>query len=93
MLFPLAYGGFFVGLTLKYFEQAGRWLVIPAFLVIPIDICENLIQLLALTGTEDLLDIKAMLTPIKFMLFNVSATIATLSLAIGMWRRIAWLRK
>lgn len=93
MLFPLAYGGFFVGLTLKYFEQAGIWLVIPAVLVIPIDICENLIQLLALTGTEDLLHIKAMLTPIKFMLFNVSATIATLSLAIGIWRRIAWLRK
>ena len=87
MLFPLAYGGFFVGLTLKYFEQAGIWLAIPAFLVIPTDICENLIQLLALTGTEDLLHTKAMLTPIKFMLFNVSATIAALSLSIGIWRR------
>ena len=87
MLFPLAFGGFFVGVTLKYFEQVGIWLAIPAFLVIPTDICENLIQLLALTGTEDLLQIKAILTPIKFMLFDISATIAALSLSIGIWRR------
>ena len=87
MLFPLAFGGFFVGVTLKYFEQVGIWLAIPAFLVIPTDICENLIQLLALTGTEDLLQIKAILTPIKFMLFYISATIAALSLSIGIWRR------
>ena len=87
MLFPLAFGGFFVGVTLKYFEQVGIWLAIPAFLVIPTDICENLIQLLALTGTEDLLQIKAILTPIKFMLVNISATIAALSLSIGIWRR------
>ena len=87
MLFPIAYGGFFVGVTLKYFEQVGIWLAIPAFLVIPTDICENLIQLLALTGTEGLLQIKAILTPIKFMLFNISATIAALSLSIGIWRR------
>ncbi len=87
MLFPLAYGGFFLGLTLKNFKHVGIWLAIPAFLVIPTDICENLIQLLALTGTEDLLQIKAILTPIKFMLVNISATIAALSLSIGMWRR------
>ena len=87
MLFPIAYGGFFVGVTLKYFEQVGIWLAIPAFLVIPTDICENLIQLLALTGTEGLLQIKAILTPIKFMLFYISATIAALSLSIGIWRR------
>ena len=87
MIFPLAYGGFFAGLTLKNFKQMGAWLAIPAFLVIPTDICENLIQLLALTGTEDLLQIKAILTPIKFMLFNISATITALSLSIGIWRR------
>ena len=87
MLFPLAYGGFFLGLTLKNFKHVGIWLAIPAFLVIPTDICENLIQLLALTGTEDLLQIKAILTPIKFMLVNISATIAALSLSIGIWRR------
>ena len=87
MIFPLAYGGLFVGLTLKNFKQVGMWLAIPAFLVIPTDICENLIQLLALTGTEDLLHIKAILTPIKFMLFYVSGSIAAISLSLGIWRR------
>ena len=86
MIFPLAYGGFFVGLTLKHFKQLGMWLAIPAFLVIPTDICENLIQLLALTGAEDLLHIKAILTPIKFMLFNIAGCIAAVALSLGIWR-------
>ena len=65
MLFPLAYGGFFVGLTLKNFKRGGIWFAMPALLVMPTELCENLIQLLALTGAEDLRHIKALLTPIK----------------------------
>ncbi|MBT5054885.1 MAG: hypothetical protein HOM69_16770 [Gammaproteobacteria bacterium] len=88
MIFPLAYGGFFVGLTLKHFNRGRFWLAMPALLVIPTDIFENLIQLLALTGAEDLLGIKALLTPIKFTLFNVAAGIAAVSLCLGIWRHI-----
>ena len=80
MLFPLAYGGFFAGMVLRNFEKPGVWLAIPAFLVIPIDIAENVIQLIALSGNESLLGAKSLLTPTKFALFNVAAVIAFASL-------------
>ena len=85
---PTRLRGGFVGLTLKNFKRAGIWFAMPALLVIPTDLCENLIQLLALTGTEDLLHIKALLTPIKFRLFKVAASISAMSRCLGLWRRL-----
>ncbi len=88
MLFPLAYGGLFAGLTLRYFQTYGKWLVLPALLVIPVDITENVIQLLALSGSESLLGVKALLTPTKFILFQLSAGLALISVLVAAARRL-----
>ena len=88
MLFPLAYGGLFAGLTLRYFQTYGKWLVLPALLVIPVDITENVIQMLALSGSESLLGIKALLTPTKFILFQLSAGLALTSIIVAAARRL-----
>ncbi len=88
MLFPLAYGGLFAGLTLRYFQTYGKWLVLPALLVIPVDITENIIQLLALSGSESLLGVKALLTPTKFILFQLSAGLALISVLVAAARRL-----
>ena len=76
MIFPFAYGGLFIGLTLRFGGKFGLWLAIPAFLVIPVDLAENTIQLMALTGNDGLLPIKAVLTPLKFVLFPLGGLLA-----------------
>ncbi len=81
MIFPFAYGGLFAGLALRLNGKIGYWLAIPAFLVIPIDLAENTIQLLALSGHDDWLALKAILTPIKFVLFPLAGILALGSLA------------
>ena len=88
MAFPLAYGGLFAGLALRNFKTYGKWLALPALVVIPVDIIENIIQLVALSGSEDLLGVKSLLTPTKFMLFNVAGSISLFSIALAVVRGI-----
>jgi hypothetical protein len=80
--FPLAYGGLFLGLCLRYGGRFSFYLAAPAFLVIPVDLLENAVQFIALLGNEVLLPAKAYLTPAKFLLFYVAALIAIGSLSI-----------
>lgn len=78
--YPLVYGTFFVGLTLRGFGEIGYWwLSIPALLVVPIDLTENIIQIMALSGNESLLREKAVINPIKFFLFYTAVFISLLS--------------
>ncbi len=88
MIFPLIYGGLFIGLIFRNFDKAARWLAIPAFAVIPIDLAENTIQLMALQGNESLLGAKALLTPAKSLSFLVAALIALAGLVIATVRRL-----
>ncbi|PCJ22941.1 MAG: hypothetical protein COA96_12995 [SAR86 cluster bacterium] len=88
MLFPLAYGGLFAGLALKHARRYGVLLAIPAIIVIPVDIVENIIQLLALKGSTGLLTLKSLLTPTKFFLFYTAAVIALGSLIFGMLMKL-----
>lgn len=80
--FPFAYGGLFLGLCLRHAGKYARWLAIPALLVIPVDLLENTVQVIALLGYENLLALKLFLTPLKFLLLYVAALIALSSLCI-----------
>ncbi len=81
-LLPLAYGSFLAGVALEAFGENRKWLSIPAFLAIPIDLSENVIQLFALRGYQALLPVKAVLTPVKFILiFAIAVPIAI----VGLW--------
>lgn len=79
--YPLVYGLFFVGLTLKAFAgKAGSILALAGWLVIPLDLFENLVQVLALWGVADLLMVKNIVTPLKYLVFAVAALIAIVAL-------------
>jgi len=78
LAYPLAYGLFFAGSALCFFGRFGVYLAIPAFLVIPVDLVEGVVQVLGLLGTVDLLDWKAILTPAKFVLFFAGMAITVL---------------
>ena len=73
--YPLAYGGFFIGVALKAFPRAGLLLALPSMLVIPTDLIEGFAQVMLLSGDASYIDIKVAATPIKLMLFVVGLVI------------------
>ena len=69
VIFPLLYGSLFVGAALSYYKSAGKFLAILVFVAVPCDLVEGVVQVLALTDTFDLLDLKIVITPIKMASF------------------------
>lgn len=82
--FPIAAGLLFAGVALRFFPKYGIYLALPGFLAIPTDLFEGVIQILALTDTIDLLNLKAIVTPVKAILL-----LSGLAIAVIAWAR--WL--
>jgi len=80
--YPLAYGMLFAGAALRFFPKYGFYLAILPFTAIPVDLFEGVVQILALTGNADYLDLKAVVTPLKSGLFLFGLLVSV----------IAWLR-
>lgn len=76
VIYPLVYGALFIGVALRFFPKAGVWIALPGLIVIPVDLAEGVVQVLALTDSVDLIDLKAILTPLKTNLFIVALLIA-----------------
>jgi hypothetical protein len=74
--FPISAGLLFGSVALRFFPKYGIYLAIPGFLAIPTDLFEGVIQVLALTNTADLLDLKAIVTPLKAVLLLSGLAIA-----------------
>lgn len=82
--YPLTYGALFAGLALRAFSPS---FAIPAIAVIPTDLTEGLVQILVLLGDDNLLWLKAYITPLKIILFIVAMIIAIGALVIELIRR------
>jgi len=89
-LYPLAYGGFLVGIAARFAKPWRKFAVIPAFATIIADFAENLVQVVALAGSENVLVLKNILTPIKFGGFFLAAILALVLLLIAM---VKWTQK
>ncbi len=87
--YPLTYGPFLAGLALRFFRGAGKWLCLPAFATIFVDLAENTAQAMALKGF-DTIGLKDVLTPLKFGLFQVAGVIG---LAALVWGLISLIRR
>ena len=83
MLFPFMYGGLFIALTIKYLGKISAWLSLPAILVIPLDLVENLIQICTLSGRIDLITSKSILTHAKVLLFKIAGIVALIALGFA----------
>ena len=57
--FPFAYGGLFLGLYLRHGGRFAVYLAAPAFIVIPVDLIENAVKVVALLRDEALLPANA----------------------------------
>ena len=75
--YPLAYGAFFVGSALAFYDRVGWYIAMAVLVVIPTDLIEGVVQVLALLDIADLVDAKAVLTPLKtvLFLFGLAATV------------------
>lgn len=67
--YPFAYAGFFIGMAIRHFPKAGKYLALPNVLVIPTDLSEGLVQVLLLNGVDTVVGLKTILTPLKLGLF------------------------
>ncbi|MEQ9506930.1 MAG: hypothetical protein RLO80_11720 [Hyphomonas sp.] len=86
--FPVSFGLLFAGLAWRFFGKWGAVAAIPGFAVLIVDLTENTIQALALSGAADALDAKAWVTPLKMNLFYLAALIALVALGIAIFRRV-----
>ena len=77
--YPLTYGALFAGLALTRFS---RIFCAPAIAVIPVDLAEGHVQVMALLGNDQLIDLKTVLTPLKLILFVLAALIAIAALIL-----------
>lgn len=67
--YPIAYGALFIGSGYKFYGKFGWLVASPMLVLVPIDLIEGVVQVLALTEVVDWIDAKAYLTPIKTILF------------------------
>jgi len=82
--YPLTYGPLFAGFALRALKPI---FAVPAIAVIPTDLTEGVVQVLALTGSGDLIWLKAYLTPLKLVLFLIAMMIAVGALGVMFLRR------
>lgn len=77
--YPLTYGPLFAGLALLRFRAIFS---VPAIAVIPTDLAEGVVQVMALVGQDQLIGWKAVLTPLKLGLFVVALVISLIALGL-----------
>ena len=86
--YPLAYGFFFAGTALAFYPDKGKLLAIPAYATIAIDIFEGILQVLLLSDTADTVDLKTIVTPLKFGGFYIAALIALFAWVRWLFRKV-----
>lgn len=66
---PTAYGALFIGSAYRFFPTKALLLCIPTIVCVPVDLTEGILQILALAGNFDFIELKGVLTPLKILLF------------------------
>ena len=89
VVYPFAYGSFFIGMAKRHFIKHGNWLAIPSVLVIPFDLFEGLTQIILLNGNYSVVGLKQIFTPVKLGLFSIGLAIALAAIIITIYRFIS----
>ncbi len=86
--FPLSFGLFFAGMAWRFFGKLGPFAAIPGFVVLIVDLTENTLQAITLSGAAYVLEPKEWVTPLKTNLFLLAALIAFVAAGIALYRVI-----
>ncbi len=87
--YPLSFGLFFAGMAWRFFGKWGPLAAIPGFGVLIVDLTENTLQAITLSGAAYVLEPKAWVSPLKMNLFYLAALIALIAAAIAVFRLVA----
>ena len=68
VVYPLAFTALFIGSIIVGLPHQYKRYVYALLLIVPIDWLEGVVQIMMLTGSHDVMWLKLLLTPIKFML-------------------------
>ncbi len=93
VLYPLTYGALLAGVVLRYMDDPHPAWLLPAVLVIPVDLVEGVIQIMILNGGVHLVGWKFWLTTVKFVLFFMAVAIAVFAMGGSFVTRFAESRK
>ncbi|MEM1381039.1 MAG: hypothetical protein AAGH41_10490 [Pseudomonadota bacterium] len=78
--YPLTYGALLAGVTRRSLPSV---FCLPALAAVPTDLAEGVVQVLALSSVADVLEWKAVLTPLKFALLGVAIVLAFIAIGLG----------
>jgi hypothetical protein len=87
--FPLCFGLLFAGMAWRFFGKWGPFAALPGFAVLIVDLTENTLQAITLSGAAYLLDAKAWVSPLKMILFYLAALIALVAAGIALYRLVS----
>jgi len=87
--YPLSFGLFFAGMAWRFFGKWGPLAAIPGFAVLIVDLTENPLPAITLSGAAYVLEPKAWVTPLKMNLFWAAALIALVAAGIALYRLVA----
>lgn len=88
VVYPLAYTALSAGMAVRYFGRIGRALAVLIALAVPADLIEGVIQIALLNGYNGLINVKAVLTPVKFALAYFGIAIALLGGLVAAYRAL-----
>jgi len=86
--YPLCFGLFFAGMAWRFFGKWGPFAAVPGFAVLIVDLTENTLQAITLSGAAYVLDAKEWVTPLKMNLFYAAALIALIAAGIALHRLV-----
>lgn len=87
--YPLCFGLFFAGMAWRFFGKWGPLAAIPGFAVLVVDLTENTLQAITLSGAAYVLEPKAWVSPLKMNLFYLAALIALVAAGIALYRAVS----
>ena len=86
--YPLCFGLFFAGMAWRFFGKFGPLAAIPGFAVLIVDLTENTLQAITLSGAAYVLEPKEWISPLKMNLFYLAALIALVAAGIAIFRLV-----
>lgn len=88
VFYPIVYGALFIGSAHAFYGRYASLVALPFFILVPVDLLEGLVQILALAEIRDWVDAKAVLTPLKNGLFLLGALVTVLGWVIWLFKRL-----
>jgi hypothetical protein len=88
VVYPFIYAVFLAGMAYRFLGNFGKCIAPISLICIPFDLAEGFAQIMLLTGSDDFVTLKTIVTPIKLVLFSTGMFFAVVAGFIGLYRKL-----